>query len=71
MQAILYYPANYDATKKYPMIVYTYELLSQDRHRYIAPRENDYYNANVFTLSPSSITGRRGSSGCRSHRGRT
>ncbi|MEO7999614.1 MAG: hypothetical protein ABI852_19335, partial [Gemmatimonadaceae bacterium] len=49
LQAILYYPANYDATKKYPMIVYTYELLSQDLHRYIAPRENDYYNANVFT----------------------
>ena len=43
MQAILYYPANYDATKKYPMIVNTYELLSQDLHRYIAPRENDYY----------------------------
>ena len=31
------------------MIVYTYELLSQGLHRYIVPRENDYYNANVFT----------------------
>jgi dipeptidyl aminopeptidase/acylaminoacyl peptidase len=49
LQAILYYPANYDATKKYPMIVYTYELLSQGYHRYITPRENDYYNATVFT----------------------
>ncbi|MBL0171059.1 MAG: S9 family peptidase [Gemmatimonadaceae bacterium] len=49
LQAILYYPANYDAKKKYPMIVYTYELLSQGLHRYIVPRENDYYNANVFT----------------------
>jgi dipeptidyl aminopeptidase/acylaminoacyl peptidase len=49
LQAILYYPANYDAKKKYPMIVYTYELLSQGYHRYIVPRENDYYNANVFT----------------------
>ena len=49
LQAILYYPANYDASKKYPLIVYTYELLSQDLHRYIAPRETDYYNANVFT----------------------
>jgi dipeptidyl aminopeptidase/acylaminoacyl peptidase len=49
LQAILYYPANYDAKKKYPMIVYTYELLSQDLHRYVTPRENDYYNANVFT----------------------
>lgn len=49
LQAILYYPANYDPKKKYPMIVYTYELLSQGLHRYITPRENDYYNANVFT----------------------
>jgi dipeptidyl aminopeptidase/acylaminoacyl peptidase len=49
LQGILYYPANYDASKKYPMIVYTYELLSQGLHRYIVPRENDYYNANVFT----------------------
>ena len=49
LQAILYYPANYDRKKKYPMIVYTYEMLSQGLHRYIVPRENDYYNANVFT----------------------
>jgi dipeptidyl aminopeptidase/acylaminoacyl peptidase len=49
LQAILYYPANYDPKKKYPMIVYTYELLSQGYNRYITPRENDYYNANVFT----------------------
>lgn len=49
LQAILYYPANYDATKKYPMVVYTYELLSQDLHRYIVPREQDYYNTATFT----------------------
>lgn len=49
LQAILYYPANYDAKKKYPMIVYTYELLSEGLHRFIVPRENDYYNANTFT----------------------
>jgi dipeptidyl aminopeptidase/acylaminoacyl peptidase len=49
LQAILYYPANYDPKKKYPMIVYTYELLSQGFHRYVVPRENDCYNASVFT----------------------
>ena len=49
LQGILYYPANYNPSKKYPMIVYTYELLSQGLHRYIVPRENDYYNASVFT----------------------
>ncbi len=49
LQAILYYPAGYDPAKKYPMIVYTYELLSQGFNRFIVPRENDYYNASVFT----------------------
>lgn len=49
LQALLYYPANYDPTRKYPMIVYTYELLTQGYHNYIAPRETDYYNTTVFT----------------------
>ncbi len=49
LQALLYYPANYDSSKKYPMIVYTYELLSQNLHDYVAPRENSYYNTTVFT----------------------
>ncbi|MFM8301392.1 MAG: prolyl oligopeptidase family serine peptidase [Gemmatimonadota bacterium] len=49
LQAILYYPANYDAKRKYPMIVYTYERLSDGLHRYITPRENDYYNPTTFT----------------------
>jgi dipeptidyl aminopeptidase/acylaminoacyl peptidase len=49
LQALLYYPANYDPSKKYPMIVYTYEILTPQLHSYIAPRENDYYNATVFT----------------------
>jgi dipeptidyl aminopeptidase/acylaminoacyl peptidase len=49
LQALLYYPANYDPSKKYPMIVYTYELLTQDLHRYVPPRETDYYNTTVFT----------------------
>jgi dipeptidyl aminopeptidase/acylaminoacyl peptidase len=51
LQALLYYPANYDPSKKYPMIVYTYELLTQGLHGYIAPRETDYYNTTVFTQS--------------------
>jgi len=49
LQAMLYYPANYDASKKYPMIVYTYELLTQGLHQYVVPRETDYYNTTVFT----------------------
>jgi dipeptidyl aminopeptidase/acylaminoacyl peptidase len=49
LQSLLYYPANYDPSKKYPMIVYTYELLTQGYHNYIVPRETDYYNTTVFT----------------------
>lgn len=43
-----YYPANFDPPMKYPMVVYTSELLSQGLHRYNVPRENDYYNTNAF-----------------------
>jgi dipeptidyl aminopeptidase/acylaminoacyl peptidase len=49
LQGILYYPANYDASKKYPMIVYTYELLSQELHNYIVPSERSYYNRTAWT----------------------
>lgn len=49
LQAILYYPANYDASKKYPMVVYTYERLTQELHRYSVPTETDYYNTATFT----------------------
>jgi dipeptidyl aminopeptidase/acylaminoacyl peptidase len=49
LQSLLYYPANYDPSKKYPLIVYTYELLTQGLHRYIAPSEMDYYNTTAWT----------------------
>ncbi len=49
LQALLYYPANYDPAKKYPLIVYTYERLSQGLHGYIAPNDRNYYNATVFS----------------------
>ena len=49
LQAALYYPANYDPSKKYPMIVYTYELLSQNVHAYPVPSERSYYNTAVWT----------------------
>jgi dipeptidyl aminopeptidase/acylaminoacyl peptidase len=49
LQAALFYPANYDPAKKYPMIVYTYELLSQGLHNYVVPSERSYYNIAVWT----------------------
>lgn len=51
LQAALYYPANYDPARKYPMIVYTYELLSQNVHQYPVPSERSYYNTAVWTAN--------------------
>ncbi|MEZ5315968.1 MAG: prolyl oligopeptidase family serine peptidase [Vicinamibacterales bacterium] len=49
LQGALYYPANYEPGRKYPMIVYVYETLSDGVHRYVAPSDRDYYNTTVFT----------------------
>jgi dipeptidyl aminopeptidase/acylaminoacyl peptidase len=49
LQGALFYPAGYEKGKKYPMIVYNYELLSQNVHRYVAPSDRSYYNISVFT----------------------
>jgi dienelactone hydrolase len=49
LQGALYYPPGYEPGKKYPLIVYVYERLSDGLHRYVAPSERDYYNTSVFT----------------------
>jgi dipeptidyl aminopeptidase/acylaminoacyl peptidase len=49
LQGALYYPANYEPGRTYPMIVYVYERLSDGVHRYVAPSEREYYNTTVFT----------------------
>jgi dipeptidyl aminopeptidase/acylaminoacyl peptidase len=49
LQGVLLYPANYDGSRKYPMIVYPYELLSQTLHQYIVPTERSYYDPTVWT----------------------
>ena len=49
LQGALYYPAGYEPGKRYPMIVYIYEKLSDSVHRYVAPSDRDYYNTTVFT----------------------
>ncbi|MCF7568281.1 prolyl oligopeptidase family serine peptidase [Sabulilitoribacter arenilitoris] len=69
-QAILYYPANYEKGKKYPMITYVYEKLTNGFHRYKPPSKYDYYNTTVWTqngyfvLNPDIdfITGEPGTS---------
>ncbi len=49
LQGVLRYPAGYEAGRKYPMIVYVYEKLSDGLHRYVAPSEREYYNVTSFT----------------------
>jgi dipeptidyl aminopeptidase/acylaminoacyl peptidase len=49
LQAALFHPAGYVSGKKYPMIVYVYERLSQGVHTYSVPSERSPYNPAVFT----------------------
>ena len=49
LQGTLLYPAGYEAGRKYPMVVYLYEKLSDAAHRFIAPSDRDYYNLAAFT----------------------
>ena len=49
LQGALFYPAGYEPGKKYPMVVYMYEKLSDGLHRYNAPSERSYYSASAFT----------------------
>ena len=49
LQGALYYPADYQAGKKYPMIVYIYERLSDNLHRFVSPSEREPYNTAAFT----------------------
>jgi dipeptidyl aminopeptidase/acylaminoacyl peptidase len=49
LMASLHYPANYEAGKRYPMIVEIYERLRFNHHRYQAPSERSVYNSAVWT----------------------
>jgi dipeptidyl aminopeptidase/acylaminoacyl peptidase len=49
LQGSLFYPANYDPSKKYPMIVYIYEILSTGVHRYTSPSLTSAYNTTNYT----------------------
>lgn len=49
LQAILAYPAGFEEGKKYPLILYQYERLSDGLHRYYTPSERRYYNYQVWS----------------------
>ena len=65
LQGALFYPAGYEPGKKYPMIVYMYEKLSDGLHRYNALSERSYYSASAITshgyflLEPDIVFQRR------------
>lgn len=42
LKAALFYPANYNASQKYPMIVYIYQNKSDQLHQYVNPTQFDY-----------------------------
>lgn len=59
LEGILYKPADYDATKKYPLIMYYYELSSDNLHNYQGPRPSastinptEYASAGYFVFIP-------------------
>ena len=49
LQMMLTYPANYVPGKKYPMLVYYYEKLSQGFHHYVGPSDRAVYNTQNFS----------------------
>jgi dipeptidyl aminopeptidase/acylaminoacyl peptidase len=49
LQAALHYPASYEPGRQYPMVVYYYEITSNQLHSYSVPSETSAYNPTVWT----------------------
>lgn len=49
LKGALFKPENFDPKKKYPMIVYIYEKLSQNVHAYVAPAPRHTINATFYS----------------------
>jgi dipeptidyl aminopeptidase/acylaminoacyl peptidase len=48
LKGLLYKPEGFDSTKKYPMVVYHYEQLSQNLHNYSPPTGRNVINATHY-----------------------
>ncbi len=55
LSAALYKPANFDPKKKYPLIVYIYERLSQTVHEFQAPRPGQNINVSLYTSNGYAV----------------
>jgi dipeptidyl aminopeptidase/acylaminoacyl peptidase len=51
LNGVLYYPANYQADIKYPMVVYVYEKLSKELYNYVNPSQNNPTGFNIANLT--------------------
>lgn len=51
LNGILYYPANYDTSKKYPMVVFIYESFSKYLHEYVHPSLHNGIGFNIANLT--------------------
>ncbi|MFL5607923.1 MAG: prolyl oligopeptidase family serine peptidase, partial [Gemmatimonadaceae bacterium] len=49
LKGLLYKPADFDPSKKYPMIAYFYEQLSNNLHQYVAPFGRNVINPTHYT----------------------
>jgi len=54
LQAALFLPANYEAGKKYPAVVYIYEKLTAGLNRYYQPTANGF-NKSVYTSNGYAV----------------
>jgi len=48
-------PENYDPTKKYPLVLYIYEKMSQTYHNYFPPISNHRFNATEYTSNGYAV----------------
>jgi hypothetical protein len=48
LRGLLYKPENYDPSRKYPMVVYYYEKLTDGLHSYVAPTGRNVVNPMVY-----------------------
>ncbi len=66
LEGILYKPENFDSTKKYPMITYFYEKISDELHSYIVPQPArasinfSYYASNGYVIFVPNIIYKKG-----------
>lgn len=51
LNGALFYPANYDASIKYPMVVYIYSKTSPKIHEYVNPTNHNNFGFNITTLT--------------------